>query len=122
MVAIKSIPLSSTNQADMMIWRGMSNGLFSVKSAYHLAKEMEDRQKPECSTGMHKSEVWKLIWKLQIPNVEKNFIWRACHDILPTRDNLLQRKVVQDPLCLVCGLEAETPIHILWTCPSAMDV
>jgi hypothetical protein len=120
--AIKSIPLSRTNQPDMMIWRGTVNGQFSVKSAYHLAKEIEDRQKAECSKGMQNREVWKLIWKLKVPNVEKNFIWRACHDILPTRENLQKRKVVNDPLCPVCGKEEETTVHILWNCPSAMDV
>jgi hypothetical protein len=41
--AIRSIPLSSTNQEDWLIWRGTANGLFSVKSAYHLAKEVEER-------------------------------------------------------------------------------
>jgi hypothetical protein len=111
--AINSIPLSSTNQQDKKIWRGTANGLFSVKSAYHLAKEIEDRQTAECSMGLQNSDVWKLIWKLKVPNVEKNFIWRACHDILPTRDNLVRRKVLTDPSCPICGLEAETPIHLL---------
>ena len=40
------------------------------------------------------NEVWKKLWRLEIPNVEKNFLWRACHDILPTRENLLKRKVI----------------------------
>jgi hypothetical protein len=119
---INSIPLSRTNQLDKKIWKGTANGLFSVKSAYHLAKEIEDRQTAECSMGLQNSDVWKLIWKLKVPNVEKNFIWRVCHDILPTRDNLLRRKVVTDPSCPMCGLEVETPIHLLWNCPSAMDV
>jgi hypothetical protein len=73
MMAIKSIPLSSTNQENRLIWKGTVNGLFSVKSAYHLAKELEDRNKAECSKSMHSSEVWKKIWKLKIPNVEKIF-------------------------------------------------
>jgi hypothetical protein len=39
--AILSIPLSCTNQSDVIIWRGTSKGLFTVKSAYHLMKAME---------------------------------------------------------------------------------
>jgi hypothetical protein len=31
------------------------------------------------------SVVWENLWKLPIPNAEKNFLWKACHDILPTR-------------------------------------
>jgi hypothetical protein len=57
MMAIRSIPLSSTNQEDRLIWKGTANGLFSVKSAYYLAKEMEDRNRAESSKSMHSSEV-----------------------------------------------------------------
>ena len=94
---------------------------FSVKSAYHLAKEMEDRFKAESSKGMYRSEVWKMIWKLNVPSVVKNFLWPAYHDILPMRENLMKQKVVTNPMRPVCGLEVETTIHILWTCPSVTD-
>jgi ribonuclease HI len=63
-----------------------------------------------------------MIWQLNIPNVEKHFLWRACHDILPTRVNLCARKIITDPLCLLCEREPETAFHILWQCPSAGDV
>jgi hypothetical protein len=59
---------------------------------------------------------------VQLPNAVKNFIWRACHDLLPTKDNLTRRKVIQDPGCPMCGFEAKTPFLILWGCSSAMDV
>ncbi|XP_059439185.1 uncharacterized protein LOC132171798 [Corylus avellana] len=111
--AIQSIPLNSTPQADKLIWGETKNGLFSVKSAYHLAKELEDRSKAECSTGMYRSEVWKMIWKLKVPNVEKVFLWRACHDILPTKENLMRRKIVADSWCPVYGLEPETIEEVL---------
>jgi hypothetical protein len=120
--AIKSFPLSYTNQEDMMIWKGTTNGLFLIRSAYHLAKEVEDRAKVGSSMGVPTSEVWTKIWHLKVLNVEKNFNWRACHDILPTRDNLLGRKIVKDSMCPICGLEVETTLHILWECPLAMDV
>jgi hypothetical protein len=67
-------------------------------------------------------EVWKRIWKLHIPNCEKNFLWRACHDILPTKASLHRRKVTTDDLCPICAREEETCFHILWSCPSARDV
>ena len=120
--AIKTIPLSSTNQKDRMIWRGMTNGISSIKSAYHLAKEMQERTKAGCSREVANSEVWKLLWNLKVPNTEKHFIWRACNDILPTRENLHRRKIIMDPLCPICGLEVETTLHILWECPSTTDV
>ena len=68
------------------------------------------------------SAQWRHIWKLRLPNAEKNFIWRACKEILPTKNNLYRRKIVEDALCPICGLEEETSLHILWDCPSARDV
>jgi hypothetical protein len=52
----------------------------------------------------------------------KLFAWRACQNLLPTRDNLYKRKVIQDPICPCCGLEVETVIYSLWSCPTAKDV
>ena len=40
-------------------------------------------------------------------------------DILPTRANLLRRKVHIDPLCTLCGQHDETTGHILQECPLA---
>jgi ribonuclease HI len=119
---ILTIPVSVSSQADVCIWRGNKNGLFSVKSAYYIHMEMEKKGLAESSSNGGRSTVWKQIWDLKIPNVEKNFLWRACHESLPTRYNLFRRKIVEDPLCPICGLDAETALHILWQCSSARDV
>ena len=37
---IYSIPISTTDQEDRQIWRGTTRGTFSVKSAYHIQKEL----------------------------------------------------------------------------------
>ena len=109
-------------EADTQIWRCTNTCIFSVRSAYHLAKDMETSIKPESSVRITESGVWKTLWKLPLTNAEKNFMWRACHNLLPTKDNLLRRKVVTDPLCPICCRDAETVFHILWDCPSARDV
>ena len=66
--------------------------------------------------------MWVSLWKLQIPNAGKNFLWRACHEILPTKASLCRRKVTRDALRPICDLEEETCFHILWDCLSARDV
>jgi hypothetical protein len=106
----------------MCIWRGTKNGTFSVKSAYYLQKEIESRGLAESSSMGVRSPVWKQIWGLKIPNAEKNFLWRACHESLPTRQNLYRRKIVEDSSCPICGLEEETASHIIWQCSSARNV
>jgi hypothetical protein len=50
------------------------------------------------------------------------FLWQACNNILPTKDNLFKRKITDDPLCSMCQLEVETMGHALWSCPAARDV
>jgi hypothetical protein len=68
------------------------------------------------------NKIWKRIWNLPVPSVEKNFLWHPCSEILPTRENLCRRKIIMDPLCPLCGIEVEFGFHILCQCPSAMDV
>jgi ribonuclease HI len=119
---ITSIPISLTDQPDTQIWRCTNSGIFSVKSAYHLAKELEMRGAPEGSTERKEFGLWKILWKLNIPNAAKNFFWRACHNLLPTKDNLLRRKVVTEPYCPICENNPKTVLPALWSCPAAGDV
>lgn len=49
-------------------------------------------------------------------------MWRACKNLLLTKENLKRRKVVDDPKCPICSLEVETTYHILWGYPSTQDV
>jgi ribosomal protein L37AE/L43A len=119
---IQKIPLSCTNQEDVLIWKGTKNGVFSVQSAYYMQKERATRHLADCSSSGVRRMVWKRFWSLSIPNYEKNFLWRACSDILPTRKNLCKKKIIMDPTCPLCGREVESRFHILWQCPSAMDV
>ena len=120
---ILTIPISRTNQSDALIWRGTSNGSFFVKSAYHMYMEVEERIVAGTSSTTGSTEIWKKLWALSTLNVEKkNFLWRACHDILPMRENLMKRKFLNDPACPLCGFMVETGFHTLWQCPATTDV
>jgi hypothetical protein len=80
-----------------------------------MQKELEEAGKPKSSSiRAINSDVWGKLWKLKLLNVEKNFLWKACHDILPTRSNMFKRKITEFPKCSICGLEDETTLHILW--------
>jgi hypothetical protein len=95
---------------------------FSVKSAYHLEKELQDRKKGEGSNQARNQAIRKLIWGLKIQNSTQVFLWRACHNILPTKENLKKRGVGKEDLCNFCCQERETTFHIIWACPSAQYV
>jgi ribosomal protein L37AE/L43A len=66
--------------------------------------------------------VWQSIWSLNVPNTVKLFEWRASKNILPTKINLFNRRVVEDNQCPCCGQEEEDELHAIWSCLAAKDV
>lgn len=52
----------------------------------------------------------------------KQFLCKACHDLLPTRLNLFKKHIIECNLCPVCVREVETTIHAVWCCPASSDV
>ena len=66
--------------------------------------------------------VWKEIWQMQVPPKIKIFLWRACRNALPTKQALMRRKIIEDPMCEICKQTVEEPIHALWSCPKLDEV
>lgn len=69
--------------------------------------------------GLGEKLIWKFLWSLKVPNQVKTFTWRACHGILPTKFNLLKRKVIEEDICPCCNMENETLSNAIWLCPGA---
>ncbi|GLT77762.1 hypothetical protein SLA2020_493220 [Shorea laevis] len=114
--------LSPSGQPDRLIWKHNANGIFTVRSAYHLAVEQSQRLIGESSAGPQLNLVWQKIWQLRVPGGVKTFLWRMCNNSLPTKVNLHQRKVTSDSLCPLCEIHPETTGHVLWHCAAAQDV
>jgi hypothetical protein len=91
--AIIIVPICSINQPDVQIWRGTTSGNFSVRSAYHLGKEIERRSEPE---GSKKVQVLygKIYGACLYQMQKKNFFRRACNNLLPTKEKLLKKRFV----------------------------
>ena len=122
--AILRIPLSRRLSIDKLFWLHNREGKYKVKSGYHLAKQLEREAESqrECSKGVDVNPVWCKLWKLKLPNKIKIFMWRACHNILPTSENLVRRRVIDDSTCELCQREMESVLHVLWECNVAMHV
>jgi hypothetical protein len=105
-----------------MVWNYNKNGEFTVRSAYHLAKDRFEVDNGSSSNRDSNKVLWKALWAIEGPKAAKSFLWKACSDILPTKDKLFKKNITQDPLCPICCLETETVCHILWSCPLAQDV
>ncbi|KAL4652573.1 hypothetical protein ACB092_01G242000 [Castanea dentata] len=44
----------------------------------------------------------------------KHFLWRACTNCLPTKLNLMKRKMLTDPMCHLCNKFLKDVKHALW--------
>jgi exonuclease III len=119
---ICGMAVSPRTGEDRLIWRCTKNGEFTVRSAYHLAKDKFEVDKGSCSNRDSNRLLWKAIWQIEAPRATKIFIWKACSGILPTKEKLHKRKITSDPLCPICNLAIENTVHALWSCPSAQDV
>lgn len=114
---ILKIPLSHDLPEDKIIWLGNSRGVFTVKSAYHIAHNlMGSKMGEECSNGDPCKPIWRKLWHLNLPAKIKIFAWRACVNGLPTMEAIYNRGISQTKICPVCGNEAESLDHALLDC------
>lgn len=113
------------NLSDSQVWAKSLNGMFTVKSAYKVVvKHLADTKGCEdclgCSDSSKMTALWKVVRKLQCPNKVKHFMWKACKNVLPTKQCLLNRKVLKEDSCDFCG-ESESVGRILWGCVIAKE-
>ena len=95
---IMSMPLPRTNTRDVLIWKENKSQSFTVKSAYQVALTMKEITHIEHSTARTEWDLWRKLWRLNVPPKVRMFLWRACSNVLPTRENLHRRRVQVDPL------------------------
>lgn len=111
---IKSIPLSSTCQPDAVIWPFTPSGRYSVQSGYRFLQD----NSVSVQSPVHDSAFWKNLWRMEVPSKVKNFVWRACKEALPTKKNLLRRRVTTSALCENCNEIEEDCAHAIFYCPN----
>lgn len=113
--SILSLPLSSNGlKVDTVIWIGTKNGHYSTKSAYRFPSDEESVAAPGPSDPTEHKQFWQEIWSLNVPNKIHHFIWRACNESFPTKQNLYRQKVALNGEC--CYYEDEDIIYALWGC------
>ncbi|XP_019175759.1 PREDICTED: uncharacterized protein LOC109171082 [Ipomoea nil] len=97
---------------DDWFWDRDLRGCYSVKDGYRRMGEVNGPFMP----------VWSNLWSLQVPPRWRIFMWRALSNILPTLDNLLNKRVEIVNICPACGMDEENIMHVLCTCPFASQV
>ena len=121
--AILSIPLCASGARDKIVWAEDKNGRFSVRSAYKMAMEDGlDGGRSSCSSQSELRKVWKGLWGMNLPNKVKHFAWKACRNILATKENLCKRKITPNDICDCCGTHTKTVSHLFWFCEHAKTI
>ncbi|KAK4382091.1 putative mitochondrial protein [Sesamum angolense] len=117
---ILQTPLSLVGSVDLLVWHYSKNGIFSVRSAYHLALSMSVKASSS-GTGWP-SQLWHKVWQAPAPNKVKLFIWPTIRNILPTASNLQRRIPYDNFSCPLCESVSEGPIHTFFHCAFARQV
>lgn len=119
---IQCIPVSRTGCSDSLAWFHTANGIYSIKSGYGIATELMEngalgkREKGSASNKTKHSQLWRMIWSLDVPSKMKFSIWKCCNHALAVRRNLKRRRMRFDNVCGVCGTVDETENHLFFRC------
>ncbi|XP_062005870.1 uncharacterized protein LOC133723052 [Rosa rugosa] len=74
------------------------------------------------SNGNPYKELWNKIWKAQVPGKVQICVWRACNNLLATRERLLTKGYNGETRCLLCIHPIEDNSHLFCKCPIAKQL
>ena len=119
---ILATPLNNVNSRDVLVWKENRAKKFTVRTAYRIAVRLRNPNYTEHSSAQSHRPTWRKIWRLNVPPKVRTFLWRACSNCLPTKENLLKRRVKVEAKCEICCQKPETASHVLWECAFARNV
>lgn len=123
---ILKIRPSYTGNQDILYWRYGTTGKYSVKTGYHLQKNLDrEAHMAQIPDSPHVSPVNNMLarlWRINIPPKIKMFWWKVFHNGVPVLENLVKRGSGGCNICMVCGEESESVDHMLVRCRVAKEV
>ncbi|CAN1129383.1 Putative ribonuclease H protein At1g65750 [Linum perenne] len=96
--------------SDCRAWGLEDDGVFSVKSAYYMLREIE---------GRDSGSTWKKIWKWEGPNKIRHFMWLLNHGKLMTNVERGRRRLTDNLECPHCRGVNEDLNHVFRECSFA---
>jgi hypothetical protein len=117
---LERVTLSSFD--DSWRWIPDPDGTFSVNSAYnYLVKEFRRVDGDEAEVHV----VFDQIWESLAPSKVIAFSWQLLYDRIPTRNNLVARRIIAPDAprdCVGCVGSLETPLHLFLHCPNVIMI
>ncbi|KAM6542861.1 hypothetical protein CsatB_007308 [Cannabis sativa] len=111
---ILNVPIPGNGCSDDLIWSRNSSGIFTVKSAYHLA--VTSRDIPSSSSFDQYKRFWSKILSSSVLSKVKHLVWRVLSKSVPVASLLFLRHIIPSPICPLCHLEWETVEHAFLGC------
>ncbi|WVZ50497.1 hypothetical protein U9M48_001743, partial [Paspalum notatum var. saurae] len=96
----------AANTTGLIHWKLSPNGQYIAYSAYQAQ-----------FVGSTCTNYNTIIWKVWAPPKCKFFAWLAVQDRIWTADRLARRRWPHNPCCVLCGMAAETALHLFAECP-----
>jgi ribonuclease HI len=106
---ILKLRISSAPDAQY-IWTPSTSGQFSTSSVYELITA--DRS----TSSSVSSAFWKSIWKLNLNDRLRLFLWKIAWNILPTKERLGQLFPISDIHCPLCNMAEDSLHHLFFDC------
>ena len=109
-------------QHDVLAWALEKNGTYSVRSAYRMLKDDHWAVSMAGSNEQAPSEqsnVWRALWRVNVPPKIRVFWWRVIHNSLPSKSEMKRRHIEKESFCEVCGDPDESLYHVFFLCPVA---
>jgi hypothetical protein len=120
---ILKIPVGRAGTEDYIAWNYTKNGIFSVRSAYHLKMQLNQlragRPSSSLSSGEHRG--WLALWSADVPSKVKVHCWRLAKNGLAVGDELQRRRIKDGARCIACN-RTETITHRFWDCPHSAHI
>jgi hypothetical protein len=115
-------PVTLSEEDDRWRWRPEEGNDFTVKSTFLLISNLS---MPAVLIPTWHAEAFKVIWKCLTPSKVSAFVWQLLHDRIPTRVNLLRRRIIDvngDFSCPLCHDNSESSLHLFLYCDVALKV
>ncbi|KAL8147598.1 hypothetical protein AgCh_005064 [Apium graveolens] len=114
--SIQATIIEEEFDSDMLQWDWDITGQYTVKSAYNLLQVQKG------AWVVHDNDSsCKALWKIKATKKALSVLWRALTHCLPTKMQLIQKRVQVDSLCEICKSGVENTAHIFLHCPFAVS-
>ncbi|KAG4989206.1 hypothetical protein JHK85_032189 [Glycine max] len=111
-IVVMSLPRLDAGR-DRLVWRGSSDGVFSVKSAYGVISSSQHA--PE-------SKLFKLIHRWAGPERIRSFLWKLAHENVLINGKRMRIGISGSDECYSCHNEVESLFHLFPDCRESKQV